>query len=384
MAETAETPVLRRMLGARRAALGLSEMTPAKAMRLSLAKTGDRTLGVPIVLKDLGRKSLMPDDLAAALPDPALILRLDGPGGAVGLAVMCPQAVAAAIEAQTLGKVLPGAAPDRKPTATDALLMRDLVEMTLESFASLAADCTGLPAMEGYGFAGRMPDARVSAMALQDAAHLHLIAELDFSGGVKTGQLHFVLPNRTRAAMPGTAEEPGDWPDLMEKAVMASPVSLEARLCRLRLPLSEVSRLHVDQVLPLEQATLDGVELRGMDGRKLMGARLGRSGAMRAVRLRSGDAPPPQPALSAGLGPMSAAPAMPAATGPAAPGLAPADLAAPDFDAPGPLPLDPAPLDPAPLDPASSTPDFPAPEPMALDDIPALDPVPMPGIDLPD
>ena len=148
-----------------------------------------------------------------------------------------------------------------------------------------------------------------------------------------------------------------------------------------------MSRLHVDQVLPLEQATLDGVELRGMDGRKLMGARLGRSGAMRAVRLRSGDAPPPQPALSAGLGPMSAAPAMPAATGPAAPGLAPADLAAPDFGAPAPLdatPLDPAPLDPGGLDPEPSMPDFPAPDPMALDDIPALDPVPMPGIDLPD
>ncbi len=367
------------MLGARRAALGLSEMTPAKAMRLSLAKTGDRTLGVPIVLKDLGRGTLMPEELAGALPDPGLILRLDGPAGAVALAVLCPQAVAAAIEAQTLGKVLPGAAPDRTPTATDALLMRDFVEMTLDGFAALAADCGGLPALDGYTFSGRVVDARVAAMAIQDAAHLHLTAEMDFAGGVKTGRLHYVLPSRSRAALPGTAEEPGDWPDLMEKAVMASPVSLEARLCRVSLPLSEVSRLHVDQVLPLGRATLDGVELRGMDGRKLMAARLGRSGAMRAVRLRAADAPPPQPALTTDLAPMSAAPPMPAA-----PDLAPTDLAPADL-APTDLPTaDLAMPEPGMADPAPMAPDLPSPEPMALDDIPALDPVPMAGLDLPD
>lgn len=307
MDDKAEIPVLRRKVDARRAALGLSEMTPAKAMRLALAKAGDKLLHVLVAVRDLQQGSVAPDGLAQALPDPALILRLSGPDGAVALAVLCPQAVAAVTEAQTMGKVQAAPAPDRRPTATDASLVRDFVELGLAGFGALAADCRGMPPVAGYAQAGRVADARAAAMVLMDTAHLHLTAELDFAAGTKVGSLHLVLP--TRAAAPGAAEDRQDWAGALEHAVMGSAVRLEAILCRIKLPLADVTGLEAGQVLPLGRAGLDAVTLRATNGRKVMGARLGRSGAMRAVRLLTGNGPAAATAPRTALGSLSPQPA---------------------------------------------------------------------------
>ncbi|MDF0599588.1 FliM/FliN family flagellar motor switch protein [Psychromarinibacter sp. C21-152] len=353
MGDDKDIPVLRRKAAARRAALGLAEMTPTKAMRLALAKAGDAALCVPVALRGMTEGSLSPDGLADALPERALTLRLDGPGGAVALAVLCPQAVAAATEAQTMGRVLKAPAAERRPTGTDALLVRDFVEQILAAFAALAADCRGLPPIDGYGFAGRIPEARVAAMAIQDAPHLHLTVDMTFASDAKEGSLHLILPTRVPARPDPPAAET-DWSAAMEKAVLASAVRLEGVLCRIRLPLAEITTLEAGQVVPLGRATLDGVELRAVDGRRIITARLGRSGAMRAVRLHVGG----DDAASGGAGPQAAlAPETPtdtppddapAADAPAASAPPPAPMAEPAFPE-APADLDPMPMA-APLD----------------------------------
>ncbi len=313
MGDDADIPVLRRKAGARRGSQGLADMTPDRAMRLALARAGDRTLGVRAGLQSLEIGSVLPDTLAAALPDSALILRLDGPDGAIALAALCPQSVGAAIEAQTLGKVLNAPAPDRRPTATDALLVRDFVEAVLSGFADLAEDLRGLPPVDGYAFGGRLEDARAAAMTIRDAPHLHLTADIDFAAGSKAGALHLILPDRHAAI--AAAQGGAPWAAALEKAVLASPARLEAQLARLHLPLADLAALHVGQVLPLGRAALDAVTIRASDGRTLMTARLGRSGAMRAVRLRiAGGVPRPAALAGAGAPEEAAVPAAPAAS----------------------------------------------------------------------
>lgn len=289
MADDADIPVLRRKAGASRASRGLAEMTPAKAMRLALAQAGDRALGVPVALTDLQQATLSPDILAQHVPDPALILRLDGPDGAVALAVLCPQAVGAAIEAQTLGKVLRAPSPDRRPTATDALLVQGFVDLVVSGFASASDALRGLPPLDGYSYTARIADTRLAAMTIEDSPHLHLTAALDFAGGAKTGSLHLIFPARRRGSGQGAAQA-APWSEALERAVLNSPARLEAQLGKLSLPLADVAALQVGQVVPLGRAaSLDKVVIRAADGRRILTARLGRSGTMRAVRLRLKD-----------------------------------------------------------------------------------------------
>lgn len=345
MGDDKDIPVLRRKAAARRASLGLAEMTPQKAMRLALAKAGDKALSVPVSLREMAECSLTPDDLDGALPDPSLILRLEGPGDAVALAVLCPQAVAAATEAQTMGRVLQTPAAGRRPTATDASLVADFVQQVLAAFAALAADCKGLPAMDGYEYAGRVIDTRVAAMAIQDAAHLHMTVQMAFAGGAKEGALHLVLPRRATAGAARTTAGP-DWSSAIEKAVMGSSVRLEAVLCRVRLPLSQVTGFAPGQVVPLEKVTLDGVELRSVDGRRILSARLGRSGVMRAVRLQIGE--DGHAGQGAQMAPSHTP--LPSASAPPEPAPAPMDL-------PDPAPLDDLPGDLEPMAATLSLPD---------------------------
>ncbi len=338
MAEQAEQPVLRRKVGARRASQGLAEMTPNKAMRMALAKAGDKVLKVPVTLRDMKRATLALDDLAGSMPDPSLILQMEGVGRTVALAVLCPQVVAAAIESQTMGRVVKGEAAARKATATDATMTSAFIDFAIEGFSVLAEDCRGLPAIEGYRVTDRILDFRAAGMVLEDADHFHIAVDLDFASGAKSGTIHLVLPTRQRKPRPGA--EPEDWGPALEKVVMSSPARLEGHLCRFKMPLMDATRLEPGQVVPLKNASLDSVDLIATNGRKVISARLGRSGPMRAVRLRVGDAPP-RTALGQDMSGL---------------GLASGGMAA----------ADPAPMD---LDVPMGMPDVPGAEPVA--DLPA-------------
>lgn len=364
MGDLSEEPVLRRKVGARRASMGLAEMTPEKALRLALAKSGDTVLNVPVALRSLTDTEVAADDRPGPLPENGLILALEGPVGATGLVVACGQTVAAAIEAQTLGRVSSGAAPDRTPTGTDASMIRGLVDLTLEGFALLAAECRGLPMIEGFVTGARILDARAAGMFLDDAPHRMLTAELDFASGAKTGSLLLILPKIPPKAALTDQRETG-WGAQLEKAVMGSTARLDAQLCRLKIPLSEAVRFEVGQEIPLTGASIDDLTLKALNGKTVASARLGRSGPMRAVRVQTdesaatppaamdhtalpapmGDpAPMPEPALPEPSLPDPGPPAM----GLTEPGLAPLDDAAMSLDT---TPLDDLPdtLDPSPM-----------------------------------
>lgn len=290
MRDEAETPVLRRMAGLRSEAAGLAEMTAAKALRNAMAKAGDDVLGTVVGVRDVIQDTLLPETLAEGLPDRALIMRLNGPGVAAGLAVACPQVVAAVIEAQTMGRVLAATAADRRPTPTDAVLVAGFLDAALLGFATLARRCASPPPVAGYTRGPTLADARAAQMLLAVAAHCCFRVELDFGDGAKTGKLVLVYPS---GGVAGSAGQEGRdlWQATLKNAVMGTAARMEAVLCRLRLPLADVAQLAVGDSLTLAGVSLDGVSLVGADGATVLTARLGRSGPVRAVRLHLGDAP---------------------------------------------------------------------------------------------
>ncbi len=292
---------MRRKAGAARPGPVLAVMTPKKAMRFAVARAAEQALGCAVAPTDLSESRGSPEDLIAALPEPCLLLRLEAcsPAGmAVGLAAFCPQAVAAMIEAQTMGRVLSGAAADRRPTGTDAMLVTEFLDTVLIGFAALSADCPEPPPVAGFVSRGRIADLRAAILTLRDAEHVHYVAGLDFANGAKTGALHLLLPSVVETTAPGAG--PSDFTLQLRGMVLGSPAWLEAVLCRPRLSLSRVTALKAGDLLPLDSASLDRVALCGPDGTEVLTARLGRSGPARALRLTLDGAEPAQIAQGPG------------------------------------------------------------------------------------
>jgi len=220
--------------------------------------------------------------------------------------VLCPQFIGALIEARTIGTVLNAAAPDRRPTPTDAALSVALLDPGLAGFAALANACADPLPVAGYRCGPMFADARAAQLKMADTKHLRIRFSIVFGGGAKTGSISVIVPMAPLDA-PGTASRHDGWNAALKTAVLGTSAQLEAILCKLSVPLSELSGFSPGDLLPLSGATVNGVWLIGLDGVPVAGARLGRSGRDRAVRLAvptHGRAPPavtlaaPDPAKS--------------------------------------------------------------------------------------
>ena len=332
-------------------------------------------LDAVVGLRDLAEDTVFPDDMAEGLPDPALFIQLQGGGRTIAVAVACPQTVAAVIEASTMGEITARAAPERRATRTDAMLVGGFLATVLAEFGTLVGACTRPPPVDGYEPGPQLLDARAAQMVLADTAHLRFRAELDFALGAKTGQLVLLFP-ADRSAGLGPSGKPPDWSATLENAVMSTSARLEGVLCKLKLPLARITGFQVGDSVPLTGASLDGVSMVGSDGSVVLNARLGRSGPVRAVRLFVDGRPKPAPAMMTPGAPMAAAAAMPEPMPDPMPGAMPdampaLGVEAGDMAATGDLPDLPA----------GELPDLPGGE---LPDLPAGDLPDLPGGELPD
>ena len=162
MAEENEKSVLKRMAGARAVKVGPTAMTVEKALRISMAKAGNEVLDTAIGLRSTEQGTHVPEGLTDFLPETGLYVMLKGPVAAVGVAIVCPQIVAAVIEAATMGKVIKREAADRQATATDAALTSVFLNHALESFGILAQECYPPMPFKGYKCDAMLPDGRAA------------------------------------------------------------------------------------------------------------------------------------------------------------------------------------------------------------------------------
>jgi len=301
----ADKSVLRRMLSARVKPAGASNaMTPTKALRSALVRAGEDKLGVPMGLIKMIESRSGLDEIAKDLPDPSLILRLNGPGGAVGLAIACPQVTAAVIEAKTVGTVTAAVAQDRKATRTDARLVSGFIEYMLGKLGEFAEGCEEIPTVKGFLTGVALAEARVAVMALADEKHVRYQMEVDFAGGAKTGNLILIFPAEAVSTVKVDKVQEA-WRGTMEKAVLGANSRLDAILCRIRVPLSELTALRPGDILHLKDASLDNVSVQASDQSKIITAQLGRSGPVRAVRVYLTGEPPKRSAPPEGMMPLS-------------------------------------------------------------------------------
>ena len=271
---------------------GLADLA-AKAWTLAVARAGQEELGVSVDLRAVSveRRSLA--EFLELLPEPALIAVLDeGSGEATGVAVLDAALMSGMVEALTTGAVTAGSGGARRPTRTDAALLAPVLDRALAGFDAALAEVEGADARpRGYRFAASAEGARALSLLLEEGPYRLLRAECVLAGGARQGALLLGLPDR-RAGGPPRAEVLRDdrFSADLARQVEASQVRLEAVLIRLMLPLGQMMALVPGMEQPLPQADIRRIGLEGMDGRPLAEGRLGRQGALRAIRLIAEDA----------------------------------------------------------------------------------------------
>ncbi|MDO6728887.1 FliM/FliN family flagellar motor switch protein [Marinovum sp. 2_MG-2023] len=300
MADTQRKNLLSDLASAARREQETRIMSPARALRLGLARAAAQLLDLPLQVSDLKISDTGLEGLGQALPPDMLLALLDGPDGARGAVGMDRALVTSLIEVQTMGTVSNLAVSDRRLTPTDAAMVAPWLDAALERVdVALCQDADG-DAVEGVGdtiegkdnswligyrFGAMAEDGRALVLALESPQFRLIRVTLDVALGRRSGDLLLLLPFTAKPEAP--VKTPRDTP---EEAFLAIPAEMRVVAGRLSLPLSRAGSLRAGDVLPLDEMFMDRAELRAVDGKMVGKARLGRLGDHWAVRF-SGTAP---------------------------------------------------------------------------------------------
>ncbi|GEM_PF-290014 len=351
MADGSVTPgVLRRMLAGGSPEAQTRRATATGLLKRAVVLAAQDAVGLVVTPRQAREDRASLDDLVEKLPEHALLSILEQDGEPRGLAVLDAQSLAALIEVQTTGRVVPREAPGRVPTRTDALLAAGFLDRLLSTFHDLMreAELDTADMLDDVCHGYCVKDARAVGMALPESDFFLLDLDLDYGDGAKTGQIRLALmPATGQRQSAGAAEA---WNQQLQKAVSCAEVRMDAVLARKRMALGEVSQLRPGSLITLPGQVIENVRLCDMTGREVNKGVLGQANGFRAVmltgRICDQDAEPPVmdlPVMDAS-DPAPPDPAPPALD-PAGIGSAPApenpdlpDLAAPDLAAPGDAP----------------------------------------------
>jgi len=275
--------VLRRKASAAKEVWQARAMSPAKALRLSLARSAEDLWDLALAASGIGLSEEPLDAVIDALPDDGLITLLDGPDGAIGAAYFQFPVVSGLVEVQTVGKVSKLAPDPRRVTRTDAAMVAPLIDATMERFEALLADSGDADWAHGFRFGSMMESARLLSLALR-ATDFHVFRVTLDLAAEREGEAMLIFPvvEHPVASISGSDTLQSQ---ALEASLMQAPADLRAVLHRLSLPLSAISALKPGDTLPIPAEAIAQTELEVGAQTTLVKTRLGQMNGMRAVRL---------------------------------------------------------------------------------------------------
>ena len=262
-------------------------MTPIKALHIALSRAAERGYQLPLTVTEVRESEEGLSTLCEQLSDESVLALLRAKDGAQGVVSVDHGLLAGLIEIQTAGRITPAAPTPRAPTRTDVSMCEGFVNHVFSLLEQLLdADHRGAW-FYGYRMGPRVETTRKLGLLLDDGPMIVFRLTLDLGQGAKTGAMLLALPADIRAvAADGTlAPDAEDWREGLRSTVLGSEVNLDAVLQRLTLPLSDVQRLEVGQMLNLSERALSEVRLEASDGSSVAVGRLGKFQGARALRL---------------------------------------------------------------------------------------------------
>lgn len=287
MSEAAAYSVIHRKAKVARDEYDAREMSPAKALRLSMAKTAERLFQLALVVRTVEQVTVPLQNMEESLGEGGLLIVLDGTEGTRGAVKLDHAFVTALIEVQLLGQLRDKPPAPRYFTHTDAAITQPLINEVLGLFHQILAEDDLDSATDDLRFGDMVEDARTLVLGLEAPDYEHYRLNIDLGPGVRTGVMDLYLPHRPPPPEPDDAEGLGGLARKLEKAAMTAPVTLDAALTRMRLPLSEVLTWIPGTTLTIDHGVLREGVLLGARDHEVARFKLGQFEGFRAVQLIS-------------------------------------------------------------------------------------------------
>ncbi len=285
--------VLRRLLRSSATAALTQSITPERALRLSLARSAERSVGLMVAVGEV-TEAVAPLDATLEALDPALMLiGLGTRDDLAGFAALDLQLRTALVEVQTVGVLHAADAADRPISAGDAALAVPFLDAFLSDVARTADDAAMEAWVTGITAGARIVDVRAAKMMLVDRPMRQVVLSVTLGSEGRTGQVMLVLPTPIAAGAP-IKPATSTFGDQMSAAVMDASVVLQAVLPDFEMPLRDVEAFEIGGIVPLPGVSVGSVVLQGKDGVEVARARLGQAAGLRAVRVQ----PPQRPEMT--------------------------------------------------------------------------------------
>jgi len=260
---------------------GLSGSLMLRALRRSLARAATDLCELPLGVIAARQCQSIPEDLPDHLDDSHLLILLDGPDNSIGAASLDAALVTALIQQQTMGQVLSSGSQERNYTQTDAAMMAEFLETSLSKVTTVLQDEPERKIFDGYKFGAQIEEVRKLVLTLEAEDYRIIRVNVDLAGGQMQGELVLILPEPQPDSDDALSGE-----GLSLAASMGSMrAELSAVLCKMRVPLNELSALNVGDMLPLDQAFLYETDMQTISGQSIVQGRLGQMNGARAVRM---------------------------------------------------------------------------------------------------
>lgn len=268
---------------------------PDRVIASAIGRAADRVHGMPLFFDRVSVGHAVLAEVPELLPEQALILAVEGPGGAMGTAAICPGLLSSLIEMQAMGRISARPAPARRPTRTDGVISADFLNGCLAEIAADLAAHEGFEGMAGYRYASFVEDPRLLDLMLEDVTYRHIAVSLRAGpAGQRDGRLVLLLPGAAAAPRrvslplaepetPAVAAAPDQ--GVLADAVRTLPIELVGVLCRRSISLGELRALTAGDTITLPPDALTSATLETATGQPLFRGKLGEVAGRHALRL---------------------------------------------------------------------------------------------------
>ncbi|MEM6481922.1 MAG: FliM/FliN family flagellar motor switch protein [Pseudomonadota bacterium] len=291
MSQAAAYSVIHRKAKVARDEFDAREMSPAKALRLSMAKTAETLFHLALVVRTVEQVTVSLPQMEASLGEGGLLIVLDEPDGLRGAVKLDHAFVTALIEVQLIGQLRDKTPEPRPFTHTDAAITQPLINEVLGLFHQILAEDSIESGVDSLRFGDMVEDARTLVLGLEAPDFELYRLNVDLGPGKRTGQMELYLPHRPIIPNDTEAGDMGGLAQKLEKAAMNAPVTLDAALTRMRLPLSDVLKWTPGTTLVIDHGVLGDGVLLGAKEHEVARFKLGQFEGFRAVQLVSEAVP---------------------------------------------------------------------------------------------
>ncbi len=265
-------------------------MTPSKALRLALAKSADKLFDLVLTVTLVEQVALTQGKIRDVAGNDGLLIMLDGAGGACGAAKFDMQMLAGLIEVQTMGFVHKAEAKPRPVTDTDAAMVAPMTDAVMQGYDAELSEAMPGYQPQGFRFGDRVEDGRALSLILDAQGYDLFRLNVDLGEGAKTGVLTLILP--VQPQMKHTQEAPGAQAGArhgFKGNTLDAPVTMDAVVARIRMPLNEVCKLAIGSVLPVPAESFSKTELVAAGNHVVAEVLLGQMSGLKAVRFAATD-----------------------------------------------------------------------------------------------